>query len=540
MPDKKSGGGLISRMDEFFLLKYDRSTDRDQARAIVLSSMAICLITILGGAVIVDPQYRLILWGLSAFSFALTFLVKRGRAALCGAILAFSLSFAFGIIPLTAEFLNGYELYLIATLECLIMAITGIISNKGWQPLGVMGIGTASLVFDFFVRVNPRTHGINRDDFILCVAILAISAFVSRAILLRNQKRLAESEAEARRSKEQLARLKLAVSSSRASLDQGIRVRESADRTRELVAKMRDFTQLAQTRMDELTASAQTLQSAQEAIASSSESVKASISEQSVIVNESSAAVTEMTSSIGNISAIMESRRTSIQELKVRTEAGAGQMGAAERAVRSMEKSAETIVEVIKVIKSVAARTNLLAMNAAIEAAHAGEYGRGFAVVADEIRKLSETTAENVKLINQNVKETIASMESVANTSGSAQSIFSEIDARVSEVSDSLEDVARGIQEVAAGTEQILQGTSSSVNITGKVQEAEASVDERIKEVRRDVAGLESIAADVENQLDAMARGLDALIAETGLIHEIGASNEDGLRRLSDELAGLA
>jgi methyl-accepting chemotaxis protein len=129
------------------------------------------------------------------------------------------------------------------------------------------------------------------------------------------------------------------------------------------------------------------------------------IQNQAAAITQSSASIEQMGASINNIAKTAEEKLRISNELEMTAQGGQREMEETEQVIKKVAQSAGVIMEMIEIIQGIATKTNLLAMNAAIEAAHAGEYGKGFAVVANEILNLAESSAESAKQITQSLVE---------------------------------------------------------------------------------------------------------------------------------------
>ena len=177
-------------------------------------------------------------------------------------------------------------------------------------------------------------------------------------------------------------------------------------------------------------------------------------------VSTSSSAVEEMVANIRSVTQILENNTATVKELGTESENGRKRINeAAKLANEILEKSAG-LVEASSVVQSIASQTNLLAMNAAIEAAHAGDAGKGFAVVAGEIRKLAEQSNEQGKKINTQLSELQELIQNVSTNTKSVQNQFEVIFDLTSKVQQQESVIKNAMDEQNAGSTQVLQSIS--------------------------------------------------------------------------------
>ncbi len=197
--------------------------------------------------------------------------------------------------------------------------------------------------------------------------------------------------------------------------------------------------------------------------------------------------------------------------------------------IETMNESGKRISMIVGLIQDISEQTNLLAMNAAIEAAHAGEYGQGFAVVAEEIRKLADKSSSNAKDIQGMVKRNSENRKSLMLAGEKVDNAFQSMSNHIEKVKDINREIATSMQEQKKANFSFLETTQKIKVQAGEVKEKVKSQTEQGKKIQKYFENLEKISLDV----------LNATEEQTSAIKENSLSAEH-IMNISGELDSIA
>jgi methyl-accepting chemotaxis protein len=261
------------------------------------------------------------------------------------------------------------------------------------------------------------------------------------------------------------------------------------------------------------------------------------VEEQVDNVETSSSSIEEMIDSIQLVANTLKENSRNVDELSSASENGKAKVQTVAEKIQEIARDSEGLLEINSVMEGIASQTNLLSMNAAIEAAHAGESGRGFAVVAGEIRKLAESSGAQSKTTTAMLKKIKASIDSITSFSNDVLSQFAVIDTGVKTVSHHEQNIRSRMEEHESGGKQLLRSidrlkelsvlvekgsedtTASGKHLVTQTNELIQSSDETINGMSRVLSGAMQQIQTAVNQVDEMSlensRNFDELKQET-------------------------
>ena len=307
---------------------------------------------------------------------------------------------------------------------------------------------------------------------------------------------------------------------------------ETAGAVHQISANIDGVKQQAMTQAASITETAATV----EEIVRTIKQLNNNIETQAASVAQSSSSVEQMVANIASIGQTLGKTDGVIKNLTTATGDGKATLVTSNTVTQKIAEESGSLMEASSVIQHIASQTNLLAMNAAIEAAHAGEAGKGFAVVADEIRKLAEDSAAQGKTITATLKTLSSEIETLSASSKTVEEKFNAIFTLAEQVKGMSDRLTEAMREQENGSKEVLIAIKSINTVTTEVQAGSEEMLKGGEGVAEEMRKLDNLTRVITESMNEMASGAVQINNAVQEVNEITQKNKRSIEALSAEV----
>ncbi|MBL8968642.1 MAG: hypothetical protein JNG85_16680 [Spirochaetaceae bacterium] len=517
-----------------------------KARALYVIDLVLAAAMLLyGGArVLAKPDFLAFLNLSTALPFAIPLLLLfRGHRPAASSLTVAFTWLGLSILLFADPRPDPYESYEYAVYLLLVLFESALLSERPFQCVLTGVVSVASLLAHFVARVLPFLESAPETtpaDNLAIAAIIVIAATAMAYLAVKmTRESLALAMEESVRSERRAAGLSELLGNSRDGLQVGEGLRSSAARQIAHAEESYAAVDAVDTQASRLAMAADDLARAAERVKAQGDAVETALGEQRGEIEGTAASIDKIGAFAGSVAGLSAERRGRMERLSARYAEADTAVAAAAEAIGSLASRTSSLLEQVGAVAKIASQTNLLAMNAAIEAAHAGESGAGFAVVADEVRSLAETANKNAKEIGAALKTATQDIARASELNRAARERFSasrdeseDFIRSVDELLSRIAGIEGSVREIRESAEGIGRAGDRVAGAVGELRAADA-------ESRAGIASVREATDLLRGSIAGLGASFGRILEEARAVRSLGEENGRRLEALDAEVRSL-
>jgi methyl-accepting chemotaxis protein len=300
----------------------------------------------------------------------------------------------------------------------------------------------------------------------------------------------------------------------------------------EITATMESFMQMQRKLDGEIRGSA----SALDRIAGSVRETSTLLRDQGGLIAKTSGSVQTFIASVDEVAVIAGEKQELAAKLGRQANQGSREMDETSTAIAEIYSAADSILGMLEIINEVAEKTNLLAMNAAIEAAHAGDSGKGFAVVADEVRRLSIETSDNAANMSTSLKEAITKIHRAAETTESTNVTIKGLIDGIIQIDSAMRGIGQTLATISEGSGEISGSLDRLRDFSDHTGESMKTVSLETGNIKASISNIENLSEANTAGMQEMSTGMREVSSSVGVLSDTGRINAENVKVMKEEI----
>lgn len=445
----------------------------------------------------------------------------------------------FLIVVLCPSAVTSFMYYRSGCFIAVMMVCHQVISLSKKQTtlflLGCLLIWTVGIVTSFSANLANDMPGTISAIIINTIAIFVVYA-VTKLMDKFNEKIILSAEDAEKSAKTSLSSITKVIEESKNGLEVGERLHKGAQKASGDINEVQGlYAGIVKNAMG-LTENSVEISDSSEAVKNHAEQMKASVEKQNAYIGETSEALNSISGNLSNLNTIAEQRSSNMKKMMETLDSEKNLIRKIVEEVKLVQESSDGIAGFVKTVDSIAEQTGLLAMNASIEAAHAGERGKGFSVIAQEIRKLSEQTTRNAKQISEelgkNAEVVLSTTQSVASFEQYIQKTTEEMRSTI----EMIEQLLTGIKDIDDETGRVMSSLKFVVDQSKETEEVVDSVVDEIDNQNNTITSIKAFASELSEKIGQMKNRLTDIQSVVSDVESESSLNIEVSKKITDSL----